>query len=114
MSEQLELTSYRPAAPEPDEVTRLIQLLAASGTWMTAREILEQLGLPVTESGKRHLRDLAEHSKGDIVSGNAGYKHNQHITPDELDEFWGRMVSQGKKMIERAILVKRKHHAYIG
>lgn len=113
MIEQLELTAYRPHI-EADEVSRLVDLLHAAGTWMTAHDILEQLGLPVTESAKRHLRELAEHSQGEIVSGNSGYKHNRHITPEELDEFWGRMVSQGKKMIARALLVKRKHHSYVG
>lgn len=121
MPEQLELTTYRqgqsgsdPAAPDPDEVAQLVALLSAAGCWMSAQEILEQLGRPVNEATKRTLRELASESRGEIVSGNSGYKHTRHITPDELSEFWGRMVNQGKKMIARAILVKRRHHQLVG
>jgi hypothetical protein len=108
MPEQLELDSYRPAPVEQDEVTRLVQLLAASGTWMTAREITEQLGW-----SDRKTRDLASHSAGQIISGNSGYKHTRHATPEELNEFYGRLVSQAKSMIQRAIKAKRVHHAQI-
>lgn len=108
MTEQLELTDYtRPA--DQDEVSRLVQLLAAAGTWLTAREIRDQIGW-----SDRKVREIASQSQGQIISGNSGYKHNRHATPEELNEFYGRMVSQGKEMIKRAILAKRTHHQLIG
>jgi hypothetical protein len=109
MNEQLELDSYRPPETDPDDVSRLVALLSASGTWLTAREITEQLGW-----SDRKTRDLASHSSGQIISGNSGYKHTRHATPEELGEFYGRMVSQGKQMIQRAIRAKRVHHALVG
>lgn len=108
MTEQLELDSYRPAHTDADEVARLISLLSASGTWLNAREITEQLGW-----SDRKIRDLASHSDGRIISGNSGYKHTRHATPDEMQEFYGRLVNQAKVMIQRAIKAKRTHHACI-
>lgn len=109
MTEQLELDSYRPPQTDADEVSRLIALLSASGTWLTAREITEQLGW-----SDRKTRDLASHSDGLIISGNSGYKHTRHATPEELGEFYGRLVNQAKHMIQRAVKAKRVHHSIIG
>lgn len=94
---------------DPSEVCQLIDLLSASGSWLTAEQITEQIGW-----NDRKIRKLAAESDGLIISGNHGYKHTRHATPDELAEFWGRMVSQGKQMIARAILAKRKHHQLVG
>ena len=105
---QLELCDFRPPA-EPEDIDRLIRLLSASGVWLTAAQITEQLGW-----SDRKIRALAASSHGLIISGNSGYKHTRHASPEEFSEFYGRMVSQGKEMIRRAIQAKRTHHAHVG
>lgn len=106
MTEQLELTLRKPPAcgqcvTHPEEVERFVELLWDNG------------GL-LTTWGDRKCRALAARSEGRIISGNNGYKHSKRATPEEVQEFYGRMVNQGREMIRRAIKVKRVHHSYVG
>jgi hypothetical protein len=105
--QQLELTDWK-APADAAEVDQLVRLLAAAGTWLTAEEITQQLSWT-----DRKIRKLASHSDGLIISGNSGYKHTRHATPDEFQEFFGRMTSQGKEMLRRAFKAKKVHHAHI-
>lgn len=61
---------------DPAEIHQLTDLLAAAATWLTARQISEQL--PWDD---RKIRKLAADSRGLIISGNHGYKHTKHATP---------------------------------
>ncbi|HEX7861827.1 MAG TPA: hypothetical protein VF773_15945 [Verrucomicrobiae bacterium] len=108
MIEQLELTDWKQPADQ-GEIDQLVRVLSASGTWLTAAQITEQIGWC-----DRKIRKLASESDGLIISGNSGYKHTKHATPEELREFYGRMVNQGREMIRRAVKAKRVHHAHIG
>jgi hypothetical protein len=109
MTNQLELTLHKAPSTSPEEVERFVSLLFDNGGWMTA----EMVGVLTTWSDRK-CRALAARSAGRIISGNNGYKHARHVTPDELNEFYGRMVKQGKEMIRRAILARRVYHSYAG
>ena len=99
------------AAPEVDavEVQSLIAWLRGRG-WVTARVIEAELRID-----ERKLRALAEHSDGEILSGPGcpGYRvFDGAATFDDADRAATRLVSQGKKMIRRAISIRRRAHRF--
>jgi hypothetical protein len=106
---QLELPVSGAAGPLSDEVERFIEIIQRHADWMTAREVEIATGW-----GERKCRALASASEGKIISGNRGYKHTSRATPEEFQEFYGRMTEQGKAMLARAEHARRVHHAFVG
>jgi hypothetical protein len=107
----LQLPSAFNKAPSEVEVERLVShLLEAGDQWLTAAEIAKALGM-----GDRHVRKLAEHSKGRIISapGCPGYRHINHTTTEQIAEIQNRLTSQAKAMIQRSILIGRLAHSII-
>lgn len=103
MIEQLPFT-FIPEPPEQDEIEMLIAQLRGRD-WRTARD----LGA-LAEKDRRKLRQIAEASEGRIISGQQGYKLAGEATPEEIGGFYRWMVSQGKRMIRRAIRARRIWH----
>jgi hypothetical protein len=66
------------------------------GQWHSAYELSMATGIQ-----KRSIRDVAQRSDGEIISGNSGYKLTCHATDSEIYEFVGRMTSQINLMRER-------------
>jgi len=58
----------------------------------------------------RKCRAIAQASKGRIISGNQGYKLTTQCTPEEFNEANGRLRSQARKMLRRAIQQARVFH----
>ena len=75
---------------------RLIEVLA-DGRWYQARELKTLL-----RTNDRRLRQLAEFSLGQIVSGQLGYRLTRCASVDEIDHAEAWLISQGRKMIDRA------------
>jgi hypothetical protein len=50
----------------------------------------------------RMLRIVAERSQGRIISGQYGYKLTKYATTEEIDHAERWLLSQGRKMIDRA------------
>lgn len=101
----------RTAAPKigDEDVASLTAWLAGRG-WVTARQIEAQLGIE-----ERRLRAIAEHSKGEILSGPGcpGYRlFDGQTTLDDADRAAARMLSQGRKMIRRALVIRKRMHSY--
>jgi hypothetical protein len=98
-------------APEvsPEEVERLCDFLRGRG-WLTSKQIFAEIALE-----ERKLRAIAEHSDGRILSGPGcpGYKLFTGSTEiAEADLCAGRIESQARKMIGRAIAIRRRLHRY--
>lgn len=87
-------------------------ILLESGKWMKAADVLLRVGLDNTEDHKRMVRDIASQSRL-IISGQEGYLHLQHATADQVNQTTEAWMSQGKKMIQRAIRVRRMGHALL-
>lgn len=112
MNDQLSLplSSRGTRATEPSlSLLHLLEYLEARPAWHTARELQLHLGL-----GDRALRALAAASGGKIISGNHGYKHTRHATPEEFHEFYGRMTTQAREMHARAEAARKLHHQLVG
>jgi hypothetical protein len=102
MTEQLSLFLTNNNAENP-----LVSALRGQG-WVTAKRLSFHLG-----TGDRELRAMAEASRGEIISGQKGYKLSAEATLDEIDHAANWLISQGKKMLERGIEIRRKAHQQI-
>jgi hypothetical protein len=71
--------------------------------WMTASEILVEIGRPVNEGNRRWLRDLANESQGEIASGQLGYKLVREMTGEEYNHFRNWMKKQADEMTGRIL-----------
>lgn len=96
--------------PEDANVAWLEKLLQGHGGWMTMRDIAETT---MGRVGDRDIRALASASEW-IISGQKGYKHIEHASPEESAHAANWLESQAKKMSERACTIRRNAHRRIG
>ena len=62
----------------------------------------------------RTCRSIAEASDGRIISSNAGYMLTERASPEEFAQANGRIYSQARKMLRRALKERRVRHELIG
>jgi hypothetical protein len=105
----LDFTARHPAPPS-DQVVGLVQWLATNPGWHTAKQLATHLDL-----SDRQIRSLAEASNGLIVSGpgTPGYCHASHCTAEEIAHATDTLISQAKRMLHRAIRIRRRAHSII-
>lgn len=73
--------------------------------WTNANKIKADLGFK-----DRVTRAVAEHSQGEILSGQKGYKLTNLCTIDELNYATGWLESQAKKMSLRSCQIRSAWH----
>ena len=93
-----------------DQVCALVRWLALNPGWHTARELAAK-----HELTDRRVRALAEASNGLIISGpgTPGYQHTSHCTAEEIAHATDTLISQARRMMHRAIRIRRRAHATI-
>jgi hypothetical protein len=108
MITQPELFAVQPpvTGPSARDVAWFVDLLRGRD-WLTAEELLKELGQPVVETLKRRLRALAEASEGRISSGDRGYKLTVEMTAEEFGEFDRRLAGQESKMKARRVAAQQ-------
>ena len=120
---QPELNLAEPQAlTESDRASldHLVEYLDSIKRWVTAGELLEIpiFYSPNTESSRRWLRNLAANSDGQILSGQRGYRHIRHATPDEIDHAANWLEHQAQTMGHRARSIRaraiRRRRPYCG
>lgn len=77
---------------------RVIAYLAQATDWTLCRDICAHF----PELKDRAVREIAERSKGQIVSGQKGYRLTAHATTEEIDHAERWLLSQARHMTERA------------
>lgn len=82
--------------------TRVMALLS-DGEWHTARSVCGLL-VGITD---RALRQIAEDSNGEIISGQLGYRLTKFATRKELNHAERWLLSQARHMQERVIQIRR-------
>jgi hypothetical protein len=108
LEQQSDLFTPRPAVEA--SASWLEKLLFESRCWMTAGDI------QLTTKGSvidREIRQVASESCR-IISGQKGYKHIAHATPEEVNHSANWLISQGKKMIKRGIGQRTEAHKIFG
>jgi hypothetical protein len=100
----------QPRHGECADLLWLENLLKGAACWMTAKDIL------LTVGGRLHDRDLRELASSSewIISGQKGYKHIEHSTPEEIHHCAAWLESQAKKMGERAGRIRHSAHKIFG
>lgn len=106
---QVELDLFR-AQPGSGSVEELARLLAGRD-WLTAAEILRDLGLEATEGRRRAIRAAAEGSEGRIAGGQRGYRLTRELTKAEFDACYGFLLSQARRMQQRAVEMAKVFYA---
>jgi hypothetical protein len=94
---QLALTYTERRSRNLDILTRAMRLVLDDGAWHTAASIRDRMGL-----SDRSQRAVAEHSQGQIISGQQGYKLTRAATCEELDRAEAWLLSQARHMVDRA------------
>lgn len=111
-TKQTEMPLFQVGA-EDQNVRWMESYLKEVREWMTAAALAVLVGKPDSDDSRRWVRSLAQASDW-VISGQKGYKHLEHSTPEEISHFINWMESQGKKMIGRAERMRRNAHAVFG
>lgn len=85
----------------------LVSALRGRG-WVPARRLAILMGI-----NDRQVRAYAEQAQGEILSGQQGYRLIEGANLDDVDHASAWLISQGKKMIRRALDIKRRAHRAI-
>jgi hypothetical protein len=96
--------------PGDANVVWLETLLKSDTNWMTARQIIAACLNKLNDRGVRELASASPH----IIPGQRGYRHQDCASIEESEHAANRMISQGKKMIQRGIAIRRNAHRKIG
>lgn len=107
LDQQPDLFASRPVDAE---MNWLEKLLFEGRCWMTARDIQFTTKGSVID---RDIRQVASDSCK-IISGQKGYKHIAHATPEEVNHAANWLESQAKKMSDRACGLRREAHKIFG
>lgn len=100
MIAQVEFKFHRPCNDDAG-LLKFMDYLRGRG-WTTARSVYVGMGW-----ADRQLREWAEASEGKIISGQRGYKLTAEATPEEIHRAATWLKAQGKKMLRRAIAIRR-------
>lgn len=91
-----------------EEIARLVGVLKAAGTWLTAAEIAGRMG----NVSDRTVRLIASAACPSVVSfpGSKGYKLWDLCTVPEISHCIEAFESQGRDMIKRAVQYRQAYH----
>jgi hypothetical protein len=109
MSETAQMGLFDRPAPamhgvdEDDPNVAFVVNLLAGRKWITAAEILKEIGRPVNEGNKRWVRAMAEASRGRIAGGQHGYRLVKEMTAEEYGHWRNWMNHQSEVMKRRVI-----------
>jgi hypothetical protein len=110
------ITTFQPDLPlspvrvDDASLPTILAILDQETDWLTAAQLLVKLGEAPTDSKKRQLRELANASDGKIISGQRGYRHIRHATPDEITHAAHWLRHQAKEMDTRATAILKQYH----
>ena|ERR1700754_4887293 len=98
---QPELIKQQAPAVSEQDVTALINALRGKG-WVKAKDLLKWT--------ERELRAIANASKGQIISGQHGYRLTSEASLEEIGHASRWLKNQGKAMIRRALEIDLVSH----
>lgn len=93
-----------PSSPHPSDVLLLEEHLARAASWSLAREI------NILDWSDRDIRRCSEISDN-IISGQRGYIHILHATPDEIAHCADWLQHQGLLMLHRSQRIRARARA---
>lgn len=109
MAHDPQLTLFDRVSTDPN-VRWLEKTLWEHREWITARGLRQLSGGRLDD---REIRALAAVSP-DVISGQGGYRHIERSTPEEIRHAAAWLESQGRKMVDRSIAIRRRAHTLLG
>lgn len=101
---QTEFAFRKPTVPDSRDMENALESFTTQQhPWITAKELRGLTGWT-----DRAMREMAEHSNGNIISGQNGYCLFRHASGEERHHAGAWMISQGRKMVKRGIRIMRK------
>lgn len=104
MSTQTDLFATRATAVSPSEVEQLVRVLSGKG-WRKAKALAQEL-----QMDDRTIREVANQSKGRVISGQRGYALVDEVTTEEANHSANWLEHQAKKMLRRAAEIRQAMH----
>lgn len=83
---------------------RMLSILS-DGSWVKGKYLCA-----VLHTNERIVRRIADLSAGQIISSDQGYRLIRYASLDEIEHAQARLLSQAKKMQERALQYERAKH----
>lgn len=108
MTTQLPLFKSRAASELEKDRVSVVAYLRGKG-WKSCRTIQGALGF----KSDRTVREIAESSRGAIISGQQGYRLTAEATGEEIYHASHWLRSQARKMMERSIEIEQAGHRRI-
>jgi hypothetical protein len=102
---QMDLFSPKAPRVSDEDVENLLLELdnAEEDGWIPAHDLAR---FP-TETEHRKVRAIAERAGGQVISGQRGYKLTRRATVEECDTAERWLRSQARKMLKRALAIRR-------
>ena len=107
MAKQTDFSVHLFRSGEDDSRLDELRALLEERGWLTASQISAATGW-----NDRVIRQLAEASRGEIMSGQKGYRLTREASADERDHSAAWLESQARKMLVRAHRIRRVHHTH--
>jgi hypothetical protein len=95
--------------PKTTELEPVVYQWLSDGQWHTAKSFAG--GIARQRGFDRLLRIIADRSQGRIISGQFGYKLTQFATSEEIDHAERWLLSQARKMTERAVEIRKARNS---
>ncbi len=75
--------------------------ILGDGRWHKGKSLCQSLA-----TNERTIRAIADQSAGQVISGSKGYRLLRYASNEEIDHAEGRLLSQARKMTERAVEIR--------
>jgi len=89
-------------------VASLVALLRSTHRWWTRAELGEQFGWT-----DREVRAVVAAAGAEVVKGQRGFCHVEHATTEEITHAANQSESQGKRMLDYSLALRRRAHQAI-
>lgn len=80
----------------------------SDGAWHSGKSLQREL-----QTNERVIRAIADHSKGRVISSEKGYRLIECASTAEIDHAEARLLSQARKMTERAVEIRRARNGRV-
>lgn len=102
----MQLDLLRARADDTDKALRYRKQfyeVLSDGAWHLRKEVCKL----IPQLSDRACRQIAENSKGQVLSGQLGYKLTKFATNEEIDHAERWLLSQARHMTERAVQIRK-------
>lgn len=105
---QLALRARRGDSSAAKLLQSVFMYALSDGAWHSGKSLTHEL-----QTNERVIRQIADYSKGRVISSEKGYRLIECATVAEIDHAEARLLSQARKMTERAVEIRRARNGRV-